>query len=71
MPKKHIAIIATCDTKRAEVAFMMSLIKDRGVDPVVIDVGPRFGLILAINASPGLPAGNWKNLSAQSNATKL
>ena len=40
MPKKHIAIIATCDTKRAEVAFMMSLIKDRGVDPVVIDVGP-------------------------------
>ena len=40
MPKKHIAIIATCDTKRAEVAFMMSLIKDRGVDAVVIDVGP-------------------------------
>ena len=40
MSKKHIAIIATCDTKGAEVAFMASLIKDRGFDPVVVDVGP-------------------------------
>jgi uncharacterized protein (UPF0261 family) len=40
MPKKHIAIIATCDTKGAEVSFMTSLIQDRGVAPVVIDVGP-------------------------------
>ena len=40
MPKKHIAIIATCDTKGLEVSFMTSLIKDRGIDPVVIDVGP-------------------------------
>jgi uncharacterized protein (UPF0261 family) len=40
MPKKHIAIIATCDTNGLEVSFMASLIKDRGVDPVVIDVGP-------------------------------
>ena len=40
MPEQHIAIIATCDTKGAEVAFMASLIKDRGFDPVVVDVGP-------------------------------
>ncbi len=41
MLDKHIAIIATCDTKGAEVAFMTSLIKDRGFDPVVVDVGLR------------------------------
>ena len=40
MPKKHIAIIATCDTKGAEVFFMTSLIRDRGLIPVIIDVGP-------------------------------
>jgi uncharacterized protein (UPF0261 family) len=40
MPKKHIAIIATCDTKGAEVFFMASLIRDHGINPVIIDVGP-------------------------------
>jgi uncharacterized protein (UPF0261 family) len=39
MPEKRIAIIATCDTKGAEVAFMKSLIRDRGFGPVVVDVG--------------------------------
>jgi len=39
MPEKRIAIIATCDTKGAEVAFMTSLIRDRGFGPVVVDVG--------------------------------
>ena len=41
MPEKRIAIIATCDTKGAEVAFMTALIGDRGCDPVVVDVGSR------------------------------
>jgi uncharacterized protein (UPF0261 family) len=40
MPKKHIAIIATCDTKGTEVFFMASLIRDHGINPVIIDVGP-------------------------------
>ena len=40
MPKKHIAIIATCDTKEAEVLFLASRIRDSGIKPVVIDVGP-------------------------------
>ena len=40
MPKKQIAIIATCDTKEAEVFFMASLIRDHGINPVIIDVGP-------------------------------
>lgn len=40
MPAKHIAIIAAVDTKAAEVAFMTSLIKEKGHVPVCIDVGP-------------------------------
>jgi len=40
MPTKHIAIVATFDTKREEVFFLESLVKARGYQPVLIDVGP-------------------------------
>jgi len=40
MPTKHIAIIATFDTKQEEAFFLKKLLKDHGVQPVLIDVGP-------------------------------
>ncbi|MEW6673608.1 MAG: Tm-1-like ATP-binding domain-containing protein [Thermodesulfobacteriota bacterium] len=36
---KHIAIIATLDTKGPEAAFMAGKVRDRGHVPIVIDVG--------------------------------
>jgi len=41
MPPKRIAIIATCDTKGAEVAFMAGLFAEQGFDAVAVDVGTR------------------------------
>lgn len=40
MPTRHIAIIATLDTKRAEASFVESFIQNRGYEPILIDVGP-------------------------------
>ena len=36
---KHIAIIATLDTKGPEAAFMAGMVRERGHLPIVIDVG--------------------------------
>jgi len=36
---KHVAIIATLDTKGPEAAFMAGLVRERGHVPIIIDVG--------------------------------
>lgn len=40
MTKKNIAIIGTFDTKCDEVFFMEDLVKGKGCNPILIDVGP-------------------------------
>ena len=40
MTKKNIAIIGTFDTKCDEIFFMEDLVKGKGCNPILIDVGP-------------------------------
>lgn len=40
---KYIAIVGTMDTKEAEARYLSKHIKDRGHNPIIIDVGPLTG----------------------------
>jgi uncharacterized protein (UPF0261 family) len=51
MAPKHVAVIATFDTKAPEVAFMTSLIEKQRHVPVCIDVGPLTKSSLRIDFS--------------------
>ena len=40
MPDKTIAVISTLDTKDEEAFFIRDIIRERGLRPILVDVGP-------------------------------